>query len=519
MRFKKHSSAPSSRTSSNLSLNLFDVNENETDFKNLGKDENDMLSPKVNEDTFFSDIPADTGKVPSHYKTFTNAHPLGNLLLKLTSMNLELCKKANITDPGMPTLDDTCNQFFHHMQYEKNNMANKISSLTSNIEDSILSKELNFSAINSSIKPPEKFSTVPVITNATKLAEVLKAFPSKNFQKFNGESKGVNILEFLNSLNTGQEIMNLSRPEFLQIVLKCVSGKVYNLISEYISHDTDVHDLYTSLLSLYDSRMSATDARKILATFKTPSNSSLMKTQSYIIEVASRVASALPKGPSRTSMFNLESNQALVRALPPESSTVVTNVMNTLTAKLQRQPTFVEVTKALTKFADTINADIERNGVYPKKNNGQLKMGNKHFKLFSVNASENSNQNKSWRNKNENTSYGNKSRNFKVNTFSNRKFKDSPKNERHFNLNTGEKGRKKLFCSLCAGNNHTAVQGCLRMRDDNHRVINVIPSYKHCEKCFEEKNVKLFHPPSACILREVYLKNEAARKKRLARRD
>ena len=512
MKLLRHFSAPSSRSSSNVSLNLFDVNEeNNENIPNTERPE-DMISPDI-DNNLFSDMPTDTEDIPSYYKKFTHEHPLGNLLMKLTSLNLELCKKNNIPNQGIPTLGETCGQFVRAIQMERGKVASKVNSITSDIEDSILNKELNYHSINQTIGPPLRFSTVPVITSASKLAEVLKAFPSKSNLKFSGSSNGVNIIEFLSSMNQGQEIANLSRSEFLQVLLKCVSGKVYNLISECITHDGDISNLYYSLLALYDRRMSSTDARKVLASYKAPRNSSITKVQTYILETASRIASALPKGPSRTSMFNLEANSALVRCLPASSSTLCTNIINTLTAKLQRQPSFVEVTKCLTKFADTINNDIERNGAFSTKIGQNRQNNQRNFRVLSLNQYKNNNNNRRDTNNNRNGyyKYNNASNNnhngrLKVNTFGNRKFKDSPRNEAAYNINNNNNRKRTLHCSLCGQNDHEAINGCFKMRDDQHRLIQVIPSFRHCNVCLEKKGKKLFHPSSACISRDIYIK-------------
>ena len=510
--FKDRStSRNTSRTSSNLSLNeLTDFND-ENENVNVLNIETENENPLLNIDLSEPSIPVDTDEVTNYYKWFMANHPLGGLLLKLASLNIELCKKNNIPEKDTLDLGETCRDFVKAVHLERGKLTNKVASVTSDIENSILNKELNFHSVNASIVPPTKFSPAPVIVDSRKLNEVLKSFPSRTHQKFSGGApNGVTILEFLQAMNTGQELMNLSRTEFLKILQKCVSGKVYNLVSECITYGTDISDLYHSLLTLYDTRISSANARKILASYKAPRNHTLTKVQSYILEVASRVASQIPPGPSRTAMFNLEANSALVRCLPSNSSILVTNITNTLTAKLQRLPSYVELTKSLTKYGDTINSDLERNGVMPTRSNAKGYI-RPDFKVYSMNRF-NSRQHEYNRN-GQSRNHANKG--LKVNAIANRKLKASPRNERAYNINKNyNSGRKNLYCSLCGDNNHTASNICYKMRDDNNRLIQVIPTYRHCEVCLEKLNKKLFHPASACISREAYLKILDSRNKR-----
>ena len=349
------SSRAASRTSSETSINSLGL-----DLENMmieeAENNNDLATNQIEE--FEQHMPIDADLVPGYYKDFTIKHPLGNLILRMSSMNKELCKKLNIKTEDDPCLNEVCKKFTEAIRLERNRNISKFNKVSSEIEDNILNKELNFHAINASVQPPTQFSLIPVLTTPTRMQEALKTFPTKSSQKFSGTQGTVNILEFLHSLNTAQSIMNLSKKEFLQLMQKSVTGRVYNLVNECISYEHDIGDLYHSLLTLYDNRMTSDIARKTLMNYRAHRNQTLSKLQSQIMILASRIASQIPEGPSRTSMFNLEANNALIRSLPPNSATVVSNVINSLSAKLQKSPTYVQTIKCLTKYHDTINADI-----------------------------------------------------------------------------------------------------------------------------------------------------------------
>ena len=529
IRSKMSISAPAStinsRSSSNVSLNSLAVDDiiNNEEYK-LDRNININNLQEIEQN-----MPIDPQYVPDFNKRFTESHPLGNLILRLTSMNKELCKKVNIKPEDNPDLEEVCKKFVEAIKFERARNVNKYSKISSEIEDKILNKELNFAAINASIQPPEYFSPTPVILTPAKMQEAMKTFPTKTSQKFSGSQNGVNILEFLHSLNTAQSIMNLSKKEFLQLLQKSVTGKVYTLVSECISYDHEISDLYHSLLTLYDTRMTSAIARKLLMNYKAQKNQTLSKVQSQIMTYASRIASQIPAGPSRTAMFNLEANNALIRCLPPASANVVTNVINGLAAKLQKSPTFVQTIKCLTKYNDTINIDIQRNGVltnkshhayaYDLKPNYKVMAMNRRDKTF-YNNNQRPNKFGNKRYQTSNKPNNKQSGNYKVNSIQYQtKYNDSPDTERVYNINNRQDRRfnnrnnqnkenrqnrpfKGLYCSLCGSKSHTASQICYRMRDAQNRIVETVPSFYPCEICLKKTNRKLYHPMEMCFMKD-----------------
>ena len=117
--------------------------------------------------------------------------------------------------------------------------------------------------------------------------------------------------------------------------------------------------------------------------------------------MASRVSSQLPKGTSRTAMYNIEACNALIRALPSNSANLTSSVFNTLSVKLQRNPSFVQLSKALVKYADSINTDISANGIVLHKfsnNNSRNNDSRNNFyrmnrnqKIMSINGNNHGN--------------------------------------------------------------------------------------------------------------------------------
>ena len=531
MAFSLPNSRNTSRSSSSTSINTLDGDDiifgDDRPKKNASSSE---AAQEIHEN-----MPTDTSEMPDFKKSFTMSHPLGNLILRLSATNQDLCRKLNIEPQDCPDLSEVCNKFVDAIKIERDRTKTKFNKATNDIEDSILEKEMNFHMVNSQVQPPKYFSPIPVLVTASKLQDAVKTFPTRSGQRFTGTQGGVNIVEFLHSLNTAQSILNLSKKEFMEILLKCVSGRVYNLVSECLSYEHDVADLYHALLTLYDQRMTSHTARKVIMNYRALKSSNLMKVQSQIMEYASRIASQLPQGPRRTAMFNIESGNALVRALPPTSAATVTNVMNSLASKLQRLPTFVELTKALGKYADTINQDIQKNGAISNKNlySSQHENSQKSpYKVYSLEGNRSNRQNtqthrnvRARRNTNfnpRNNNYGPRNsrndRNFvrgmRINAINsnddrngrngpNRSFQ--PNRNRSFGQFRGKSTQnndgffKGRYCSLCGSKSHFAKDGCLKMRDENNRLIEVIPTFYHCEICYEKLGKKLYHPVKNCF--------------------
>ena len=351
----------------------------------------------------------------------------------------------------------------------------------------------------------------------------MKTFPTKSTQRFSGAQGGINILEFLHALNTAQGIMQLSKKEFLQLLQKSVTGKVYTLVAECISFEHDIGDLYHSLLTLYDTRMTSAIARKLLMNYKAQRNQTLSKVQSQIMQYASRIASQIPAGPSRTAMFNIEANNGLIRCLPPSSANVVTNVINTLAAKLQQTPSFVQTIKCLTKYNDTINLDIAKNGVISNKGyNVHSDYTKPHYKVMAIDRRPRNEVGRR-QNRNYGANSNQRSANFtpigrrhSINAmrFQN-KYGDSPSTERVYNMNDRgnrptnryqnnrnnkqERPFKGLYCSLCGSKSHSADQICFKMRDSQNRIVETVPSFYPCTICEKKINRKLYHPESMCF--------------------
>ena len=450
---------------------------------------------------------------------FTREHPIGAILIKLAQDNTALAKKTNLR--GVETnIHDLCTSFHTAIQLEKTDMENKLIKNHEDIERSIIDKDLNSHKLNSTVKPPEYFSPTPKITSPAKLAEVLKIFP-RNI-KFSGskQDNNMSIIEFLNTLKTAQEQFHLSEQEFIDRMLACSTGHAHELILEWRANGEDIPSIYHSLLVNFDKRLAPEDAKTQLSSYKIPTSATLAKAESHIMVLAGRVASALPEGPSRTAYYNLEAKNAIISALPPTSSGLVSNLYHQLSAKLVRAATFAELSRAMNVYRVTIDQDIKLNGgdnAFRNKNasNSRPKIAGtnnrKKFVTYQINTSRIRADVPKYSQKTP-MSYTPRPSNtsrpfFNKGAFNNSSSSNNRNSARRAMPPRGNDGKflknkqaPITGCSLCGMKDHRSKE-CRNMQNDSGKRVDIIPTYGTCSHCPTRVHPRLHHPESLCPYR------------------
>ena len=427
-------------------------------------------------------------------KMITMTDPLGKLILEMASKQNELARKSKSV-ASIINLNDICNVFVSTVEERKKiaEQTKNLDTLPSEIEKNILTKELNFAHLNQAIHPPEFASE-----NTNKLAEAAKIFPVR--YKFTGTNRSV--LEFLEDLNFCQKSLKLSQSEFLDILLRCVTSKAYQTISEFVRLGYSVEDIYLNLILQFDNRATAQSCRKEIANLFVSKNSNLIDLQNHIMYLSSCISSQLPPGEARQNLYNLESCRALINALPTNSSHIVGSNYNIMTAKLGTAPSFIQLIRTLVPHHDSINNDISINGRATHLHSERRPRFHREArsKIFTLSTEMRSDR----RNVEKNLSSQNK-----------RPFVNNiQRNAQHYRGNNNFEGRKEgKHCSLCGASNHTASQICYKMKTDSGRICEVVPSFKHCETCEKLMGKRLFHPPKFCINRPTYPKNSGQQKR------
>ena len=439
------------------------------------------------------------------YRTYTENDPVGQIMLNLAKDNMALLKKAGIKASHV-NIKAMCRSFFldRHRQPTVNSLVENSAKL---VEKMILEKDLNTHKLNIGISPPSRFSPTPTLHTASARVEAAKHFPSRK-EKFSGGKEGMSIVEFLSIANTAQNVLNMSEHKFLECLLGAVTGQAHSHMLSWIEQGEDVSSIYHLLCLHYDNRLTALDAKKQLNYYRIPKNSNLADGMAHILNLAARASTSVPAGPTRNALYNLEATQCILRALPPNSAATANMVYNQLCAKLERGANATELSRALNMHRGTIDSDIKQNGFSAgeKFNKGFGKAnkskGGVPAKVLTVTGTVDSATKPSPVPNAQNTGANafsvdskqgnkqNKQKNFKKN-------KNQGAKTRHW----AQDGTNPNYCSLCGDYNHKAADGCPNMRDDNGKLIQVMPAHATCNDCPMMVQPRLAHPVMYCPFR------------------
>ena len=448
-------------------------------------------------------------------------NPLGRILSNLVKDNIELAERAGVreTNSSIITL---CDLFALNLDLERDRYRLNAQETTDKVMTDMISRELNSHLLHQDFKAPENFSAGPTLRTTSQKAEAMRVFPTRG-QKFSGTNENSSsIIEFLSMMRSAQDQCNLSRKEFLDMLLLCTTGLAHNLLLDWINQGESIETIYHNYLLHFDKRQSPEDARIKMMTFKANKNMSLKLVESKIMMLASRSSSNLPPGASQAASYNNDAIQALIRSLPLMSSSTVQNTYYTLSAKLARSATYAELTKALNMYRSTIDQDISRNGIDANRGKQEFAARPKYRKVKKPDQGKSYQINYDQFDQKQSTSYQvtpeartqGQNRN---NGQQGRKPNNRPqklrgdKNNAGYTSNRGNNNNRRFnrpprennmsYCSLCGQTDHRAADKCPNMQSDQGKIINILPSLGTCNKCPPSVNPRLNHPPSICPFR------------------
>ena len=412
-------------------------------------------------------------------KTLSN--PMGRLLVQMTTSHNKAMEKSKNTGDQI-NVPELCKAFQETLSVKKEELENAIKSSSTTIKQEIYDRSLNYHMVNPLIKIPEYFSPVNTLTTVSKQMDAVKLFP-QNKLRFTGEPNklGPPIAEWIYQMNSAQQKLKLSEEEFKERLLTSTTSYAHRLLRTLIAEQDSISSIYHKLMVMFDFSISPEQAKSELLRFKIHRRSTLIKGQAKILELASAAARMFPEGDLRKSYSNAEACTALIRSLPQDSSTKVASLYNQMisaVADKTKIPLFTELVLYLNPYRNQIDKDIAKNG--------------SSFEVLEREP-ENERQNRSFlaRRYTENTrprlrvnylnqsSVNNRSEGFVKNRY----------------MNT-------MYCSLCGQSNHTAAQGCYRMKDEKGRAVPVTPGQIPCSICEKKINKKLYHPIRYCFNKE-----------------
>jgi len=489
------------------------------------------------------DIQYDTNDImtnPSVQLSVTQSHPLGRILLSLLKDSTNLAEKAKLKKMESE-INDLCTNFYDSVRLEKAKLQKQRKQVVAEVEASILEKELNSHMLNLDMDPPTNFSLVPTLMSAHQRADAMKLFPCRGTKFLGISNTGMDVTEFLSMVTLAQEQCSLSEKEFKEMLLLSTTGKAHALVSEWVNNGDSVATIYHNLLIHFDKRSTPEECKQQLLAYKAPKTSNLARVEAHIMFLANRAAKLLPHGETRNHYRNLEMVQALIRCLPPQSSSLVQTKFNELSARLGRVATAIELSRALTLSRHVIDSDIRTHGhdtmrgrkLVSNNNNNKIKryttyaIAQRNFPQQQLSArSQNMTPQNSHTQRNRfmgprnvnfnkpqqgqvhtgrNSGTGFRSNNNKsgnANIRSTNRPRPGRDNDRQFRqpYPSGNSGLR--YCSLCGQKNHTASDDCPNMVNDSGSVIKIHPTLGTCSVCPAKIQPRLNHPPAVCPYRK-----------------
>lgn len=426
-------------------------------------------------------------------KTISN--PLGKMLVQLVNSHNRVVEQQK-TGTGQIQITDICKAFQDNFKINKEEIHEVIQESSTSIKQDMYNRDLNFHMCNPLIKAPEQFSSTDVLNTVSKQVDATKLFPQHK-QRFTGEpnNQGPPIAEFIYMMNAAQKRLNLSENEFKERLLMSTTSHAHRLIRTLINENDTVAGIYHKLMVLYDFTASPETAKSELLKFRIHRRSTLIRAQAHILQLAAAAARIFPEGALRRAYSNSEACTALIRSLPPRSSTLVASQYNVMISKQinsDHGPLFTELILYLNPYRAQIDKDILENGANFESNSGRSfndsqqrnpRTNNVQRSRFTANVTQG----------NRYPPYNNR---LQINslTRTNTTSRDSRPTNKFMNT---------LYCSLCSKRTHRAADGCYSMKDDNGRVVAVTPTQIPCKICEQKINKKLYHPIRFCFNRNM----------------
>jgi len=443
---------------------------------------------------------------PSEYVRFTKNHPLGQFLLTVVADNMDLHKKIKSKSTKI-NIDTLCETFYRSINQNEENIDMKIRDGKAEIKQDIIDQELTSHTINREIRAPTNFSRREL--SADEWNAALRQFPTRT--KFSGSTNdehkgGMSVTEYLGEMTDTQKRVNLSRDDFEMMMKKTTTGRAHAILTDYLTTGESIESIYHLFMLNFDRRLTPTEAKTQLNNFKAQKNHNLARVTTQIGQLAVRANSILPEGESRNHSYNLDCAQALMRALPSASSNLVSNTYHHLTAQRGRAATFVELTRKLDIYMDSIDSDIKKNGMEPKargkfnnKAQGRSGSGNSPYTAYGMDQMGAKREAMGYENP-QHFTYG-VSANPKPNPNFNKGGNNNSRRKRFEKKYPNNGNTQRKSCSLCGQYTHK-FDACPNMITDMGKRVPVVPSQDTCQRCPPSVNPRLHHNTAICPFRK-----------------
>ena len=393
-------------------------------------------------------------------------------------------------------------------------------------EEGQLQKKLNFATQNNGFEIPT-FSAVP---REAKERAMIHKYVLQGKNKFSGE-KGQSVIELLTHLNSVQKMLKMCEEEFKSFLLQNTTKEVFSTCRNEFMAGSSVKTIYNLLQVIYSTELTCEEAKKKLFQYRATKKDNMYTAFATIRKLCSSSIDTFLHPEDRNRTLEQESTRQFIRCLPEQSQTMVELKLADWRSQHGYVPKTEEFFLSLAPLRIAIDKDIAANGAIVhtparKYHSYQIDKGqNQYYEnedqdwneimdqdcyeddycsddqdhmdqdmhLFNINKrGTNPRGRKPFRGR------GMKSR-------GNYNFSTRPSNMVSYS-NDPNKGKKlrdsgSKYCSLCGLSSHNASDRCFRMRDDNNKIIDVVPVQRECSVCQEKLSKALFHPEKYCFLR------------------
>lgn len=493
-------------------------------------------------------------------------NPLGSILIRTLINNQCLGNKQKVQISDTDIID-MCKQFNNHNIQQKNEQKALFDQLSKNFsslwKQGVQDKHFTHFKTNTSVQPPSYYSPKPTLPgDHQQLRNASIFFPINPSQRFTGGLKSpVNVVEWLSNMTNAQNHVRLSYSEFCDFLLRSCSSEIRDTIEEFLSSGMKMDDIYQSMLSAFESKISPYAAQTKLMNYRIPKNISFEKAQHQILKLASRASKMYTDGVQRESWVKVEAVNCLIRSVPKESRTFLFTKLVELSSELSAVPSFTDFTRSLRKYSDKIDQDIRTNGVHANYNgdisiyknkdtidetNSNLDAFNPTFRSRQPNSSRGNFFSKNTKNSyvrkaqsnfdepkesqfftreirenSEGTSRNRYNQNQRQN-FNKNKTEYQHKGDQHDrrgkfqnNFRNGDNNlrQRRIYCELCGKqNSHTSSSGCYAIFNNDGKVVKSPPVSQNCRQCEGAFGRKLYHSETLCPIRpkafQLYAENK-----------
>ena len=451
--------------------------------------------------------------------SITNYEMIKAIMARILINQNILNRKANIG------IEHDLESYYYNFPEQENQMSEEqvcstVNNRLKGFERELVQKKLNYANHSQQVQPPE-FALFPREAK-DKLTSHKYVWQGKN--KFAGD-KHQSVTELLTHLNSVQNLLKMCEAEFKNFMLQNLTKEVFTQIRQEFKAGSSVSTVYTLLQVLYNKEDSPAAYKDKLKGYKATKADTMHSAFATV-----RKYTALSMDPTlsenmKGQLLNIESLYQFINCLPLKSKLKVQEKLGEWQQSTEDIPDTHEFFASLAIIRDIVDRDIALNGANvntrPNRYNTYALNRTEEIDEFfedqdqaTEDASSEDDQEEEYipkkylmamiRNQNRSNysprgnTRGRSNFSARGNMRQNNNF-GKYKNQRG-NQNFRESGSK--YCSLCGATSHNSVDTCYKMRDDNFKIVSIVPIQKACSVCKTKLNKELFHPEKFCFLRD-----------------